>query len=104
MDTIWICGPVSISLRILNTTIGMSKLERNCTDFVLTIKNTDDLQACVNAEMAIRKREYERGYQDCVNDRRKITGALRHAAEKAFQEDLEVIDDVMSSPFDIEHQ
>ena len=101
---IWIYGSLSISLRILNTTTGMNKLEKDCTDFILTVKNTDDLQACVNAEMAIRTAEYERGYQDCVNDRRKITGALRRAAEKAFQEDLEVIDDVMSSPFDIEHQ
>ncbi len=82
----------------------MTKLERECTDFILTVKNTDDLQSCVNAEMAIRTKEYKKGYQDCANDRRKINGALRRAAEKAFQEDLEVIDDVMSSPFDVEHQ
>ena len=101
---IWIYGPVSISLRILNTTTGMNKLEKDCTDFILTVKNTDDLQACVNAEMAIRTREYERGYQDCSNDRRKARVGLARAAEKAFEEDLEVIDDVMSSPFDVEHQ
>jgi hypothetical protein len=70
----------------------------------MKVKNTDDLQASVNAEMAIRVREYNKGYQDCVNDRRKISQALRRAAEKDFQEDLEVIDDVMSSPFDVEHQ
>lgn len=82
----------------------MTKLERECTDFIIKVKNTDDLQAAVNAEMAIRTRAYERGYQDCANDRRKINGALRRAAEKDFQNELEVIDDVMSSPFDVEHQ
>jgi hypothetical protein len=54
--------------------------------------------------MAIRTAEYERGYQDCSNDRRKARVGLARAAEKAFEEDLEVIDDVMSSPFDVEHQ
>lgn len=82
----------------------MTKLERECTDFIIKVKNTDDLQASVNAEIAIRTRAYEKGYQDCSNDRHKINMALRRAAEKAFQEDLEVIDDVMSSPFDVEHQ
>ena len=82
----------------------MTKLERECTDFIMKVKNTDDLQASVNAEMAIRVREYNKGYQDCASDRRKISHALHRAAEKDFQEDLEVIDDVMSSPFDVEHQ
>jgi hypothetical protein len=70
----------------------------------MKVKNTDDLQASVNAEMAIRVREYNKGYQGCASDRRKISHALHRAAEKDFQEDLEVIDDVMSSPFDVEHQ
>ena len=82
----------------------MNKLERECTDFIIKIRNTDDIQAAVNAEMAIRTQKYEKGYQDCAEDRRKIHRALKRAAEKDFQEELEVIDDVMSSPFDVERQ
>ena len=82
----------------------MTKLERECTDFIMKVKNTDDLQASVNAEMAIRAREYIRGYQHGSGDICKMNKALRRAAEKDFQEELEIIDDVMSSPFDVEHQ
>jgi phage/plasmid-associated DNA primase len=82
----------------------MNKLEKECTDFIIKVRNTEDLQAAVNAEVAIRTKMYKKGYGDCSNDRRKISKALKHAAEKDFQEDLEVIDDVMSSPFDVEHQ
>ena len=82
----------------------MTKLERECTDFIMKVKNTDDLQASVNAEMAIRVREYIRGYQHGSGDICKMNKALRRAAEKDFQEELEIIDDVMSSPFDVEHQ
>lgn len=82
----------------------MTKLERECTDFIIRVKNADDLQAAINAEIAIRVSQYNKGYQDCVNDRRKMNMALRMTAERDFQEDLEVIDDVMSSPFDVEHK
>ena len=82
----------------------MTKLERECTNLVIKIKNTDDLQAAVNAVVAIRIAEYKKGYQHGSGDICKMNKALRRAAEKDFQEELEVIDDVMSSPFDVEHQ
>ena len=100
---IWICGLVSLSLRVQYRK-NMTNLEKECTDFIIRVRNSDDLQAAVNAEVAIRISQYNKGYQDGASDSRRMSKALKNAAERDFQEELEVIDDVMSSPFDVEHQ
>lgn len=76
----------------------------DCTDFIVKVKNNDDLQAAANAERDIRIEMYEKGYRHGSGDMSRMNKAIHAAIEKDFQQELETIDDVMSSPFDVEHQ
>lgn len=73
-------------------------------ELAVKLKGVDDLQMIVTALRNLGKAKYNRGYRDCASDRKKAKRGCGGAREKCFQEELETISDVMSGPFDIDHQ
>lgn len=78
----------------------MSKHE----DLAVKIKNTEDVLPVANILRKLEEDAYAKGYcAGCVDTRRSRLAAQK-TAEREFREELDTIDDVMSSPFDIDHQ
>ena len=73
-------------------------------ELAVKLKGIDDLQMIVKALRNLGETKYNRGYRDCTSDRRKARRGCGGAREKCFQEELETISDVMSGPFDVDHQ
>ena len=65
---------------------------------------SNDLSAITNALKFLAEDKYKKGYRDGFRDRCRAARATRRAIEKDFQEEREVIEDVMSAPFNIDHQ
>lgn len=107
---IWRCHADPLSLSFASTTKNvnfavMTALEKECTDFIIKIMGTDcDLQVKVNTLMEMRTRDYNKGYADCTQDRRKSRMAAARSRQIDFLKEVDVIDDVMSSPFAVEHE
>jgi hypothetical protein len=73
-------------------------------ELAVKLKGIDDLQMIVTALRNLGRTKYNRGYRDCALDRRRVKKGCGGARERCFQEELETISDVMSGPFDIDHQ
>ena len=73
-------------------------------ELAIKLMGIDDLQMIVTVLRNLSGAKYIRGYSDCGTDRKKAKRGCKRAREKCFQEELETISDVMSGPFDIDHQ
>ena len=81
----------------------MSILSRH-EDLAIKIKNTEDVVPVAKILQKMEEDAYNKGYCQGCTDTKKIRAAAKAAMDKNFLTELDTIDDVMSSPFDIDHQ
>jgi hypothetical protein len=73
-------------------------------ELAITLKASDDLQAISNALKFLANKKYRAGYRDGFSDRNKAHLASERSLSRDFDLEREIIEDVMSSPFEVDHQ
>ena len=73
-------------------------------ELAVRLKNSPDIYPIVNLLKARDERMYNKGYQACATDRRRSKEAAERARLRSLQEELEIIDDVIASPYEVDHQ
>lgn len=73
-------------------------------ELAVKIKNCPDIYPIVNLLKSRDARMYEKGYQACATDRRRSRQAAEKAMKRSLMEELEIIDDVIASPYEVDHQ
>lgn len=73
-------------------------------ELAVRLRAIEDLTMVAKALKDFAGKHFNKGYDACSTDYRKVRAARAKAREKSFQEELDIINDVMSGPFDIDHQ
>lgn len=73
-------------------------------DLAIRVSKSDDITVISETLKTLFKRGYNKGYADGFSAKCKSIEAKRKSEELEFRRQMDIIDDVMSAPFDIDHQ
>lgn len=73
-------------------------------EMAVRIKNCPDLYPIVNLIRRLKEDWYIKGYQARATDGRRSRQAAEKAMKRSLMEELEIIDDVIASPYEVDHQ
>ena len=71
-------------------------------ELAIRLKNSPDIYPIVEMLKSRDKTMFNKGYQACANDRKLSRIAAAKARMKSLLDELEIIDDVIASPYDFD--